>query len=183
MAKQIFVSQIDFNITTDEFTKFIKDTFGEMEIKYFEHKGYAFLKTPSDEIYNKVMSSTDLKLNERIIRFKEYKYHLHGIHISGIPKTMKIDIITSVFSKFGNIESIIMDRDYITGEHRGSCKIEYTEHDNYKKVLEMKEVKIDDVVLSVTKRYINDQRKFNGNSKFNSGSSYRPRPHLNIQRK
>lgn len=181
--KSIYMDQIDYKVTLDELTKFIKSSFGDIkfEIKYIEHKGYGFIKVFDEKVYNKIMNSQNLKLHNRIIHFDVYKFYLHGIHVKGIPETMNLEEVTNIFNKFGDIEHIRMDRILTSGVHTGSCNIEYSDFESFKAVIEMREIKIGDVTLNISKRFSKNRNRNtnynNHNYNHNYNRSYNRYPH------
>jgi len=176
---KVFVSNISYNCTEDEFRTFIvsQDTSGTItEVRLgqlsqkrpdgqvsLRNKGYGFVTFNDEAVSNNFINNDQIMFDGRRLKFTVYtnQQKYYKLHVSNIPEALSISELTTLFSKYGTLDSVKKDYDFQTKTFKGTGEVVYTNYDDFGRVLAMKEVPIvEGLTLTVTKRYKLTNRKF-----------------------
>lgn len=153
MSYKIFIKNID-KTTKEDFEKFLKDKFGKIDdIKYYNNRNIAYLSLSDKDIYDKMISTKNLKYNKRNLYIHNYIQKKHFLHIYNIPERLSFNELCSLFKDTSSIISISLDYNNKEGVIKNSCNITLTDFEEYKSLLEKKEIKLNDnEIIYITKR-------------------------------
>ena len=152
---KIFISNID-KTTKEEFENFLNKEFGKIDdIEYYNNRNIAYLTISNKDIYDKIISSKNIKYLKRNLIIKNYIQKKHYLHIYNIPDNLTFTDICKLFDNTKSIIAVSLDYNNKTGESKNTCNITLTDFEEYKKLLEQKDIKInDDEIIHITKRII-----------------------------
>lgn len=152
---KVFIKNIN-KTTQEDFEKFLKDKFGKIdEIKYYNNRNIAYLTITNKDIYDKIISSKNLKYMKRVLNIQDYIQKKHYLHIYNIPERLSFNELCSLFKDTPSIISISLDYNNKEGVIKNSCNITLTDFEEYKALLEKKEIKLNDnETINITKRII-----------------------------
>lgn len=152
---KIFISNIN-KTTQEDFEKFLNNEFGKIdEVKYYINRNIAYLTISNKDIYDKIISSKNIKYLKRNLIIKNYIQKKHYLHIYNIPDNLTFTDICKLFDNTKSIIAVSLDYNNKTGESKNTCNITLTDFEEYKKLLEQKDIKInDDEIIHITKRII-----------------------------
>jgi len=152
---KVFIKNIN-KTTQEDFEKFLKDKFGKIDdIKYYNNRNIAYLTITNKDIYDKIISSKNLKYMKRVLNIQDYIQKKHYLHIYNIPERLSFNEICSLFKDTPSIISISLDYNNKEGVIKNSCNITLTDFEEYKALLEKKEIKLNDnETINITKRII-----------------------------
>ena len=152
---KIFISNIN-KTTQEDFEKFLNNEFGKIdEVKYYINRNIAYLTISNKDIYDKIIYSKNIKYLKRNLIIKNYIQKKHYLHIYNIPDNLTFTDICKLFDNTKSIIAVSLDYNNKTGESKNTCNITLTDFEEYKKLLEQKDIKInDDEIIHITKRII-----------------------------
>jgi len=150
---KIFISNIK-KTTQEDFEKFLNKEFGKIdEIKYYQNRNIAYLTISNKDIYDKIISSKSLKYLNKYLKIKEYIQKKHYLHIYNIPERFNFSDICKLFDNYKSIITISLDYNNRTGICKNTCNIILNDFEEYKKLLDQKDIKINDnEIIHITKR-------------------------------
>jgi len=152
---KIFISNID-KTTKEDFEKFLNKEFGKIDdIEYYLNRNIAYITVSNKETYNKIISSKNIKFQKRYLKIKEYIQKKHYLHIYNIPENFNFSDVCKLFNSYKSIIAVSLDYNNKTGIIKNTCNITLTDFEEYKKLLEQKDIKLnDDNIIHITKRIL-----------------------------
>lgn len=150
---KVFISNIN-KTTQEDFEKFLNDNFGKIdEVEYYMNRNIAYLTISNKDIYDKIIASKNLKYSKKNLIIKNYIQKKHFLHIYNIPERMSFMDVCKLFENNKSIIAVSIDYNNKTGNTRNTCNITLTDFEEYKKLLDQKDIKIsDEEIIHITKR-------------------------------
>lgn len=184
---KLFVSNVPYNCTYEEFKTFMMTNTNVKSVKLIvnDHtgvnKGFGFVSVVTQEAKNELIASDDVVMNGRKLKFTEYtnQHKFYKLHVSNVPDEVNEQQLYDVFSKFGTVDNVKKDMNFVTKKYRGTAVVVYNNYEDFNTVLTMKNVPFSEtVVFAVTKRRLGNRQIFNHSQQFTQDKKK-----LNIQRK
>lgn len=195
---QLFVSNIAYTSKTDDFKSYMTKDSRVTDARLvmcrdgIHNKGYGFVTLSDGKFLEEIKKSDKFVYDGRMLRFSDYvnQHKFYRIHVGNVPEKMTEQQLYDVFSAYGKIDNVKKDIHRMTGTPKGTASIVFTNYDDFRKVLDSKNININfedkECVMLVTKRRMN---KFIGRPIYNGMRSmnmyYAPKPYgrkLTIQR-
>lgn len=161
---QLFVSNIPYTCTVEEFDKQIKNFVANATTRLImkpdgqSNKGFGFVTTDIGE--SLIDTSTSIVIDGRRLKFTPYvnQQKFYKLHISNIPSGVKEQELFEVFSTYGKLDNVKIDIDFKTKQSRGTACVVYTNYEDFSKVLQLGEITIGSSQIKIVKRRLFKQR-------------------------
>jgi len=177
---RVFVGNVPFQCTTEEFTEFFKNTPGFVNatvVKRFNSdmsRGFGYVTLDNNENLNSLLSKETLEFKDRTLRLSKYNRETKKpvprnnlVFVRNVPENTSEQEVSSLFSNnFGNVVKCSLNVDRKTGKTLGSCVVEFSNKESCTKALSEKEVDLNGSVLNVY--------RFRDNSKNNNQYNKNP---------
>ena len=127
------------------------------------NKGYGFFTVETQEQRDNYVKNDNIVFCGRKLKFDEYvnQHKFYKLHVSNIPENLTEQELYNAFSKYGAVDNVRRDVDYVTKKPKMTACVVYNNYDDFGKVLNMKQVKYDDTTtFDVTKRRMNKFHHF-----------------------
>lgn len=190
MEFKLFVSNVPYNCTEEEFKTFMLTLDGVKDVKLVQrpnvpfNKGFGFVTVSSKEFHDSLMANENVIFNGRKLKFTEYvnQQKFYKLHVMNVPEETTEQVLFETFSKFGSVDSVKKDFNFALKKFKGTAVVVYNNYEDFNTVLTMKDVPLTEtVMLSVTKRRLPFRRQFR--NYVAPGAPQVPRRRLNIQKK
>lgn len=161
---QLFVSNIPYTCTVEEFEKQIKNFVANATTRLVmksdgqSNKGFGFVTIPDEhiEIGKSLIdaSGSGVVVDGRRLKFTPYvnQQKFYKLHISNLPSEIKEKELFDVFSTYGKLDNVKIDIDFKTKQSRGTACVVYTNYEDFSKVLQLGEVTIGSSQVKIVKR-------------------------------
>lgn len=189
MEFKLFVSNVPYNCTEEEFKTFMLTLEGVKDVKLIPrlnvpfNKGFGFVTVSSKEVHDSFMTNDNVIFNGRKLKFTEYvnQQKFYKLHVMNVPEAATEQELFNTFSKFGSVDSVKKDFNYALKKFKGTAVVVYNNYEDFNTVLTMKDVPLTEtVILTVMKRRLPFKRQFRS---FAPKAPQVPGHVLNIQRK
>lgn len=189
MEFKLFVSNVPYNCTEEEFKTFMLTLEGVKDVKLVPrlnvpfNKGFGFVTVLSKEVHDSFMTNDNVIFNGRKLKFTEYvnQQKFYKLHVMNVPEATTEQELFNTFSKFGSVDSVKKDFNYILKKFKGTAVVVYNNYEDFNTVLTMKDVPLTEtVILTVMKRRLPFKRQIRS---FVPNAPQVPRRKLSIQKK
>tara|TARA_S200000501_G_C20761802_1_gene716476 strand:+ start:482 stop:1138 length:657 start_codon:yes stop_codon:yes gene_type:complete len=178
---RVFVGNVPFQCTTEEFVELFKDTPGFVNANVVKRynsemsRGFGYVTLDSNENLNNLLSKETLDFKDRTLRLSQYNRETRRpvsrnnlVFVRNIPENTSEEEVSSLFTNsFGNVVKCSLNLDRKTGKQLGSCIVEFSDRESCTKALSEREVDLNGSVLNVY--------RFRDNSK-NNNNQYNKNP-------
>lgn len=157
MEFKLFVSNIPYNCTEEEFKTFLLTLDDVKSVKLVQkpnvpfNKGFGFVTVSSKEIHDSLIANDKVIFNGRKLKFTEYvnQKKFYKLHVMNVPELATEHDLFATFSKFGSVDSV--KKDYV--QFKGTAVVVYNNYEDFNTVLKMKYIPFTEaIMLTVTKR-------------------------------
>jgi nucleolin len=177
---RVFVGNVPFQCTTEEFVECFNDTPGFVNasvVKRFNSdmsRGFGYITLDTTENLENLLSRETLEFKDRTLRLSRYNRDTRRtvqknnlVFVRNIPEeTNEEDVSTLFNNNYGNVVKCSINVDRKTGKQLGSCIVEFSDRDSCTKALSEKELDFNGSVLNVY--------RFRDNSKNNNQYNKNP---------
>ena len=169
MEFKLFVSNVPYNCTEEEFRTFMLTFDGVKDVKLIVrqnttiNKGFGFVTVTTMEVHDGFMENETVIFNGRKLKFSEYvnQQKYYKIHVMNVPETVTEQNLFDTFSKFGSVDNVKKDYNVVLKRFKGTAVVVYNNYEDFNTVLTMKDVPFSDTVtFAVTKRRLPLKRQF-----------------------
>lgn len=157
---KIFVGNVPFQCTADEFRDCFKNMAGFVEAhiinKYNSEFSRGFGFVTFDNVNNaQQLLNSQIMCKDRLLRFTEYnfknKLDKNYLFVRNVPKTLKRDELANMFKTFGEIGACFIATNIKTGESKGTGVVEIIDDKIYEELLNKKIINYNNIVFEVAK--------------------------------
>ena len=177
---RVFVGNVPFQCTTEEFVELFKDTPGFVNANVVKRynsemsRGFGYVTLDSNENLNNLLSKETLDFKDRTLRLSQYNRETRRpvsrnnlVFVRNIPENTSEEEVSSLFTNsFVNVVNCSINLDRKTGKQLGSCIVEFSDRESCTKALSEREVDLNGSVLNVY--------RFRDNSKNNNQYNKNP---------
>jgi RNA recognition motif-containing protein len=156
MEYKLFVGNIPFNCTNEDFKNAFKKRKGYVNADLITSKNIGFVVLKNRENIEELLNKNDVFIGDRKLRLTRYdnkKESINYIKLSKIPNTITVNDIKKEFQNYSEIGKCFIDMDRLTGIYKDTGIIEILDSDIYEKLLKMESIYINDIEIDM-KRYI-----------------------------
>ena len=170
MEFKLFIRNIPYNIDEKEFKIEMEKIDGMIDCNLVTkvgrpiNKGYGFISVNSEEKQNELITTNNIVIRGRILRFTKYinQQKYYKLHVMNVPIEISEQDLLNFFSKFGQVDSVKRDFNVAQQQYRTTVVVVYDNYEDFKTVLELKTVKYDgQTTFDIVKRRT-FKKRFNG---------------------
>jgi RNA recognition motif-containing protein len=163
MERKLFVNNIPYHCTANELLGCLAQ-YNVTDVKLIMlpqpegtriNRGYGFVTLSNDSVYDTLLNATDVAFEGRALKFSKYTEQVkyYRIHVSGVPDAMQEKELLDLFAQFGKVLTVKKDRNYSTGQFKGTALVVFGTFEEFKKALDTKTVNAPNAIaLHVSKR-------------------------------
>lgn len=166
--KKLFISNIPYKCTQEEFTKLFSDGEGYVSAELVMRsgtiysRGFGYVTVNTQSAYDALLKAI-IKVHDRVIKispFQEPKKS-YSVHIKFIPYNMTESGLADILRRYGPIIRCQFDIDYQTGKHKGSAIADFEDIEAFKKIVGDRIIKVDENhTIEVSKRRVLPKQYF-----------------------
>lgn len=155
LSKKVFVGNVPFDCTSEEFVDFFKTMDGFKSGDVISRKtttgsrGFGFVEFETVSQAQQLVKKTDLVLKDRVLRFTEYNLPEHfkrlenlcKVFVRGLDKNITTEQVKKVFSSLKqDVKDVHLNVDKNTNKCSGSGWVLFNTREDAEKVLELESV-------------------------------------------
>ena len=177
---RVFVGNVPFQCTTEEFVELFKDTPGFVNANVVKRynsemsRGFGYVTLNSNENLENLLSKETLDFKDRTLRLSKYNRETKKpvsssnlVFVRNVPENTSENDLSNLFAnRFGNVVKCSLNVDRKTGKKLGSCVVEFSDRESCTKALSEREIDLNGSVLNVY--------RFRDNSKNNNQYNRNP---------
>jgi nucleolin len=159
---KLFVGNVPFQCTKEEFTDWWKDKQGFVEAEVVQRfnsdvsRGFGYVTLDSRENMEALLNEQNLQFKNRTLRLSKWEKNTRTkqrgnlVFVRNVPQDADEDEVCKTFDdQWGNVSKCTFNVDKRTGQKLNSCVVEFTDRESYNNALGSKELEWNGSVLNL----------------------------------